>query len=169
MKELGKVGFGGGCHWCTEAVFSVLKGVEKVEQGWIKSTPPYDTFSEGVIVHYDNKIISLEELIEIHLSTHSSTSNHSMRAKYRSAIYVFNDTDRKLSEIILNSACISNEKNYITKVFSLKEFKVNHEQYLQYYTKNKNAPFCKNYIEPKLGLVKSKFPSNVSIIYDGKF
>ena len=45
-----KIGFGGGCHWCTEAIFQALNGVESVEQGWISSLNPYDTFSEAVIV-----------------------------------------------------------------------------------------------------------------------
>src|SRR3954451_12716902 len=84
-----KIGFGGGCHWCTEAVFLSLKGVEQVEQGWIASQPPYDAFSEAVVVTYDPLVITLTDLITIHLHTHASTSNHSMRQKYRSAVYWF--------------------------------------------------------------------------------
>ncbi|WP_317040044.1 peptide-methionine (S)-S-oxide reductase [Flavobacterium tructae] len=83
------IGFGGGCHWCTEAVFDFFKGVTNVQQGWIKSEAPDDTFSEAVLVDFDSRIIPLEVLIEAHLITHSSTSNHSMREKYRSAIYFF--------------------------------------------------------------------------------
>ncbi|MFV8270119.1 peptide-methionine (S)-S-oxide reductase [Flavobacterium sp. GT2N3] len=54
-----KVGFGGGCHWCTEAYFQSLKGVEIVEQGWISSKFPEDIFSEAVIVHYNPSVIPL--------------------------------------------------------------------------------------------------------------
>ncbi|MGJ8671076.1 MAG: peptide-methionine (S)-S-oxide reductase, partial [Oceanococcus sp.] len=43
-----RIGFGGGCHWCTEAVFNALRGVEQVSQGFIKSDPPHDSFSEAV-------------------------------------------------------------------------------------------------------------------------
>ncbi len=89
MGNLEKIGFGGGCHWCTEAVFQSLKGVEKVEQGWIASEGEASTLSEAVIVHFDTSQISLVLLIEIHLLTHESTSEHSMRKKYRSAIYYF--------------------------------------------------------------------------------
>ena len=47
MREMiSKIGFGGGCHWCTEAVFQSLKGVAKVEQGWIASFDEYNSFSE---------------------------------------------------------------------------------------------------------------------------
>ena len=53
IRNMKKIGFGGGCHWCTEAIFQALNGVESVEQGWISSLNPYDTFSEAVIVHFN--------------------------------------------------------------------------------------------------------------------
>lgn len=89
MSEIQKIGFGGGCHWCTEAVFQNLKGVNHVAQGWIASDENNTAFSEAVVVEFNPPKINLKTLIEIHLATHKSTSNHSMRKKYRSAIYVF--------------------------------------------------------------------------------
>ena len=83
-----KIGFGGGCHWCTEAVFQFLKGVTKVDQGWISSKEPNAYFSEAILLEYNPQLISLETLVSIHLHTHSSTANHSMRVKYRSAVYL---------------------------------------------------------------------------------
>lgn len=76
-----KIGLGGSCHWCTEAIFQSLIGVLKVEQGWISSEKGNTSFSEAVIVYFDDSIMSLNTLIEIHLYTHSCTSNHSMREK----------------------------------------------------------------------------------------
>ena len=99
--ELVKVGFGGGCHWCTEAVFQSLIGVEKVEQGWVASTEKNKNFSEAVVVHFDVKEINLKILIEIHLRTHKSTSNHSMRTKYRSAVYYFSHQQKEKSTKII--------------------------------------------------------------------
>ncbi|WP_309597677.1 peptide-methionine (S)-S-oxide reductase [Flavobacterium oreochromis] len=93
--NLEKIGFGGSCHWCTEAIFQSLKGVEKVKQGWIRSKNQNQNFSEAIVLYYDPKLISLPLLIEIHLHTHSCTSNHSMREKYRSAIYYFNKNDKE--------------------------------------------------------------------------
>ena len=89
MPKIDKVAFGGGCHWCTEAVFQALAGVEQVEQGFVKSRPPHDCFSEAVVVHFNAQIIPVKTLIEIHLRTHASSSAHTMRGKYRSAVYSF--------------------------------------------------------------------------------
>ncbi|MFG1450993.1 peptide-methionine (S)-S-oxide reductase [Xanthobacter sp. V2C-8] len=47
---MAKVGFGGGCHWCTEGVFQALRGVTQVDQGFLQSMAPADTWAEGVIV-----------------------------------------------------------------------------------------------------------------------
>ncbi len=77
MNKIDKIGFGGGCHWCTKAVFQSLNGVNNVKQGWIASDGEAFAFSEAVIVEYNAKIIPLEVLIEVHLRTHKSTSEHS--------------------------------------------------------------------------------------------
>ena len=62
MKKLDKIGLGGGCHWCTEAVFQSLKGVHLVEQGYIASEGIAASFSEAVIVHYNPDTVSYTHL-----------------------------------------------------------------------------------------------------------
>lgn len=156
---MNKIGFGGGCHWCTEAVFQFFDGVEKVEQGWIESNSPHNSFSEAVIVHFDPEKIDLETLIEAHLMTHSSTSNHSFREKYRSAIYHFSEMDKKMAEKILARFKVKHKLDYILKILPFKKFKPNTEEYLNYYLKNQEAPFCSAYILPKLKKLKAKYPT----------
>jgi len=153
-----KVAFGGGCHWCTEGVFESLKGIEKVEQGWISSTKEDAiTPSEAVIVHFDSSKISLDILIEIHLLTHNATSNHSFRKKYRSAIYTFSNEQEKISNEILKDKQKLFDKTLITKVYPFGEFKSNQEKFLHYYKDNPDKPFCKSYIEPKLKLILKEY------------
>lgn len=89
-----KIGIGGSCHWCTEAIFQSLIGVEEVLQGWIHSDGEATTFSEAVVITFDTNLITLEALIEIHLHTHSCTAMHSMRGKYRSALYYFDEAQK---------------------------------------------------------------------------
>ena len=151
-----KIGFGGGCHWCTEAYFQSLRGVKKVEQGWISSLPPNDRFSEAVMVHYDPLLIPLEILIAIHLHTHASTKNHSFREKYRSAVYVFDDNILEVEKLI--AECQQDFKEaIITEVLLFQQFKLNTEQQQNYYLKNKGGVFCERYISPKLLLIEKQF------------
>ena len=154
-----KIAFGGGCHWCTEAVFGSLRGVVEVNQGWIASEGEDQALSEGVIVHYDPTQIRLIDLIEVHLHTHSSQSNHRMRGKYRSAIYHFEGLQAGgiQSAIALLQSSFANP--IITQVLPFRAFKPSREEIAGYYFKNPGKPFCETYIEPKLRLLQEKFPS----------
>lgn len=158
-----KIAFGGGCHWCTEAVFLSLKGVVKVEQGYISSIETHASFSEGIIVHYHANEISLKTLIEIHILTHKSSSNHSMRKKYRSAIYTFSDAQQKVAQLLLDALQIEFKKEFITKVLPFSEFKASREAIQNYYQKNPNKPFCERYIHPKLQLLRNSHSKYLSI------
>ncbi len=155
-----KIGFGGSCHWCTEAIFQALKGVSQVDQGWIGALED-PILSEAVIVHYNSEIIDLEVLTEVHLRTHSCTSIHSMREKYRSAIYVFTESQFILSTQILHTLQAQFEDPIITKVLHFESFQLNTDNYLDYYRKNPDKPFCKNVIDPKLNKLRAHFSKHL--------
>ncbi len=156
-----QIGFGGGCHWCTEAVFNALKGVSSVRQGFIKSVKPNERYSEAVELDFDARIISEEDLIELHLHTHASTSNHGMRDKYRSAIYVFNDAQfiRVSNTLLKLQAGFS--KTLVTKVLHCVEFKPSLERYHHYYEKRLSETFCIRYIDPKIELIKARYATHL--------
>jgi peptide-methionine (S)-S-oxide reductase len=158
-----KIGFGGGCHWCTESVFQSLKGVQNVVQGWIASENENDSFSEAVIVHFDPDLVDLRVLIEIHLNTHSSTSSHARRGKYRSGIYTFEQTQYNAAVKIKMSFQEAFNNELITEVYRFKEFKPSPDQYQDYYLKNPEKPFCQRYISPKLKWVEKQFPSRIKM------
>ena len=157
-----KIGFGGGCHWCTEAVFQILLGVQKVEQGWIASEGEHSSFSEAIIVHFDYSKISLDILTAIHLLTHSCTSMHNMRIKYRSAIYYFCTTQIKKTNNAIEQIQSEFDEKIITQVLPFTSFKENKEKYQNYYFKNPENQFCKRYINPKLKMLMSKFSRHVN-------
>ncbi len=160
--EYKKIALGGGCHWCTEAVFQSLKGVEKVEQGFVAPLQDLNSYSEAVIVHYNADLISLKDLIEVHLDTHKSTSNHSFRKKYRSAIYVFDHEDEKKSETCIKDIQESFREKIITKVYPFGKFKLSKIQFHNYYFNNPEKPFCETYISPKLQTLLQKFDKKVN-------
>ena len=158
-----KIAFGGGCHWCTEAVFQSLQGVAEVNQGWVASTNKNNTFSEAVIVHFNPLDINLKDLISIHLATHKSTSNHSMRKKYRSAFYVFSNQQKTESENILTEVQENIASQIITQILPFSEFKPSEVQFQNYYKKNPQKPFCQKYILPKLELISNRFAANAIV------
>lgn len=161
--EFMEIGFGGGCHWCTEAVFQSLIGVSKVAQGWISSEGENESYSEAVVVTFDPSLISMAILIEIHLLTHASTAMHSMRVKYRSAIYYQDLTQRRAVEVILEN--LQQSERYITQILFLKSFKLNKEKFLNYYQSKPEAPFCKTFISPKLNFLRKQFGTVVKPSY----
>jgi peptide-methionine (S)-S-oxide reductase len=123
--DVQRIGFGGGCHWCTEAVFAALRGVIRVEQGFIRADAPDDKFSEAF--HPDK--ISLGSLIEIHLRTHSSTSNHSMRRKYRSAVYVMDEVQAEDARRVLLEIGQEFDAPLVTRILPFRTFKASDERF----------------------------------------
>jgi peptide-methionine (S)-S-oxide reductase len=158
-----KIGFGGSCHWCTEAIFSSLHGVSAVEQGWIASEAEDASFSEAVIVSYNAEVVNLKTLVAVHLYTHSCTSEHIMRTKYRSAIYVLTDEDRLAAMAEIRILQLEFSKPVITRVLPFKSFKSNTTDYLNYYYKDPAKPFCENIVNPKLRLLLQKFKKETDI------
>ena len=152
-----KIALGGGCHWCTEAIFQSLKGVVKVEQGFVASTGKNKTFSEAVIVHFDAALITLQVLIEIHLHTHKSASNHTMRTKYRSAVYVFSEQQKQDALQILDICQVQFANKLITEVLVFDAFKASRVQIQNYYFSNPEKPFCETFINPKLKMLLNQF------------
>ena len=161
ISDKNKIGFGGGCHWCTEAVFCALDGVDNVESGFVLSESPDDTFSEGVRLEFNPYKIELSVLIEVHLRTHASTSLHKMRGKYRSAIYVFSDQQAAMVKGHLASLQLEFESPIVTQVLAFVDFKHVDERFANYYDNGPSRPFCTTYIDPKLKLLRERFAQNV--------
>lgn len=155
MKD--KIAFGGGCHWCTEAVFQSLVGVFEVEQGFVASIDENTAFSEAVIVHFDTTKISIGVLIEIHLHTHRSASNHSMRKKYRSAVYTFSEAQKNIAIAQLKLLQFQFQNQLVTQVLPFNGFRASRKQIQNYYYNNPEKPFCESFINPKLQILLKKF------------
>ncbi len=157
-SKLKKIALGGGCHWCTEGVFVSLRGVVQVEQGWVASTPPYDAFSEAVIVHYDPEVISAEDLIGVHLETHAATKNHGLRHRYRSAVYAFLPEDGQRFEAILVGLAEEFPEPLVTGVYPFVDFKPSLPEHQDYYRTDPERPFCQRFIAPKLAALRASRP-----------
>jgi len=161
MGTIRKIGLGGGCHWCTEAVFQSLRGVSEVAQGFVASEGDASTFSEAIVVAFDPDEIPLEVLVRIHLLTHESTVVHSLRTKYRSAIYTMEPGDRQELEDMWEGLQAEFGDKLVTQILPFREFTPSAERFHNYYYADREKPFCKKHIDPKLKRLQEKFAKYV--------
>ena len=150
-------GFGGGCHWCTEAVFQPLVGISAVRQGFIRSDAPDDGWSEAVEVEFDSARIALRDLLGVHLATHASTADHKMRGKYRSAVYLTEAGPRDEVAALIGALGQELGARFVTRALLHRGFKPSDPRFHDYYRTNPEKPFCQSYIEPKLAKLRAGY------------
>ena len=158
----------GGCFWCTEAVFSMVKGVEKVIPGYIGGkidNPNYQMVCNGNTGHaeaikctFNELIISLDEILNIFFLTHDPTQlnkqGNDVGTHYRSAIFCKDKEQLNKVEEFMRSIQNRYDDKIVTEV-SLNDTFYNAETYhFNYYANNKNAPYCQIVIKPKIEKLK---------------
>lgn len=160
-----KAVFGGGCFWCTEAVFKMLNGVEKVLPGYSGGTvmnPTYKQVSGGetghaevIYIEYDPNKISYRDLLTVFFASHDPTTvnrqGNDVGSQYRSVIFYTNeDQKREASEFI-------KELDAVTELKPLQEFFEAENYHHDYYQAHKGEQYCKIIINPKLEKVQKNF------------
>lgn len=161
--------FGGGCFWCTEAIFKMLKGVESVEPGYAGGTtadPDYQKIgdhAEVVKIEFNPSEIEFSDLLTVFFATHDPTTPNQQGAdigsQYRSLILFTapeQETDaRKFIEELNDSSEFG--EPIVTEIKPLDEFYLAETEHLDYYQRNQNSGYCQVVINPKLQKVKTKF------------
>ena len=156
--------FGGGCFWCTEAVFSQLKGVSGVVSGYAGGqtpNPSYDDVCSGTTGHaevikitFDPQVIPLSVLLEVFLATHDPASlnqqGYDVGTQYRSIILY---PDQEQLPVIKKAL----KPGYVTEVKPLDKFYLAENYHQKYYDKNTSAPYCRVIISPKLQKLRREF------------
>ncbi len=169
MKET--IVFGGGCFWCTEAVFEMMRGITKTTPGYAggsKLNPTYQEVCSGDTGHaevleieYDPKIISFDVLLEIFFTMHDPTSLNRQGAdtgaQYRSIILYTSDAQKKEAEQYIQKAHKDFDKPIVTEVKKLDKFYTAEEYHKKYYDNNPLQPYCLFVTRPKVDRVKKKF------------
>ena len=164
---------GAGCFWCVEAVFSRVKGVEKVESGYSGgkiSNPTYKEVCSGLTGHaeviqvtFDPEVISFAKILEIFFKTHDPTTLNrqgaDMGTQYRSAIFFHSDEQKKVAQEVkdmLNRAKIWNDP-IVTEISPFTKFYKAEDCHQDYFANNKNQPYCQMVITPKVGKFEKLF------------
>lgn len=171
-----RVTFGGGCFWCTEAVFQELTGVIKVESGYsggkIKS-PTYREVTSGrtghaevVEVTYDQTKISYEDLVKIHLTTHNPTTLNSQGAdkgsQYRSIVFYRTEEEQQLAIEAIQEVQQSLDEMIVTELKIFEAFYVAEAYHQDYYASNPSKAYCQAVINPKLKKFRALYKAKLN-------
>ena len=156
--------FGGGCFWCTEAVFERLDGVKAVTSGYAGGAKPNPTYkevcngdtghAEVIQIEFDPAKISFEKLLDVFWEAHDPTTLNRPGADtgthYRSVIFFHSETQKTAAEKSKRAAAARFRDPIVTELAPLTKF-YNAEAYHQdYFRNNSNAPYCRVVIRPKL-------------------
>ncbi len=168
-KSLQLATFGGGCFWCTEAVFQEVKGVEKVVSGYsggnAPGKPTYREVCSGltghaevVQVNFDANVISYEDILVIFMTTHDPTTLNRQGAdrgtQYRSVIYYHNEAQREIAEVVKKEVSPYFDNAIVTEISPLDVFYEAEEYHQDYYRNNQTQGYCSFVITPKLAKLR---------------
>ncbi|OGG60386.1 peptide-methionine (S)-S-oxide reductase [Candidatus Kaiserbacteria bacterium RIFCSPHIGHO2_01_FULL_56_24] len=170
--------FGGGCFWCTEAVFKMLKGVVHVEPGYAGGqmvNPRYEQVSAGntghaevIRVTYDPTRISYEDLLMVFFGSHDPTTpdrqGNDIGEQYRSVIFYADEEEKATAVRLIKDldGSLDDGTRVVTQVEPLKDFFNAEDYHKDYYEKNAAAPYCQIIIEPKLEKIRKRFTELVN-------
>jgi len=168
---------GGGCFWCTEAVFLNVKGVTKVVSGYeggkVKN-PTYREVCTGETGHaevtqitYDPSKVTFEELLEVFWNTHDPTTLNKQGAdegtQYRSVVFYHNDEQKKIAEAYKKQLEASHvyKNPIVTEITPASAFYAAEDYHQNYYELNPNQGYCQYVIRPKVEKFKKQFASKL--------
>ncbi len=173
-----------GCFWCSEAIFSRLKGVRTVLPGYSGGTvqnPTYDLVcggrtghAESIQIKFDPKIISFEKILEVFWHTHDPTTlnrqGNDVGTQYRSAIFYHNQKQKDIAE--KSKMAIINQRVYhdpiVTEITAFRDFYAAEDYHKTYYDKNQDNPYCNFVIKPKVKKLLLKYGKDVKEGYTNK-
>ena len=168
-KNLQIATLGGGCFWCTEAVFQEVKGVEKVVSGYaggnVPGEPTYREICSGLTGHaeviqitYDANIISFEDILVIFMTTHDPTTLNKQGAdrgtQYRSVIFYHDENQQKIATEVLKQIQDYYNDKIVTELSTLPIFYKATVEHQNYYRENTQQGYCSFVIEPKLAKLR---------------
>lgn len=170
-KQLQTATFGGGCFWCTEAMFQRLRGVHSVASGYSggdERTANYKAVCSGATEHaeviqvvFDPDEISYADLLQVHMFTHNPTTLNQQGAdkgtQYRSVIFAHDEHQQQLAEEVLAKLQADYEQPIVTEIAPFDAFYPAEDYHQNYYELNAGAGYCQMVIGPKLAKLQTLF------------
>jgi peptide-methionine (S)-S-oxide reductase len=161
---------GGGCFWCTEAIFQMLPGVKSVASGYGGGTTENPTYkevctgntghAEVIQVTYDPQVVSYEKILETFWDAHDPTTlnrqGHDSGTQYRSIILYNNEAQKVAAEKSKAEAQKHFSSPIVTQIVPLKKFYKAEGYHQDYYRSNPDQPYCRFVIRPKVEKFEQK-------------
>ena len=173
IKSLDTAVLAGGCFWCMEAIFSQLKGIEKVESGYCGGSvknPSYKEVctgktghAESIRITFNPAVISYKQILRVFFTLHDPTSlnrqGNDVGSQYRSEIFYVNENQKEAAEQVIKE--VTEEKLWdnpiVTVLEPLREFYIAEEYHQDYYKKNPLNPYCFMVIKPKIAKLRKEY------------
>lgn len=164
--------FGGGCFWCTEAMFLQLQGVERVESGYSGGNlknPSYKEVCTGstghaevVRVTYLETDISFRELLQIHLASHDPTTlnrqGNDVGTQYRSIVFYQSEEEKKIAKEVVEEFQFMYDHKVTTQIVPFEVFYIAEQDHQNYFELSGSSnSYCQIVIDPKVKKFKEKF------------
>lgn len=180
-KDLEIATLANGCFWCTEAIFSRVKGIKSVIPGYSggsTNNPSYEQVCTGITGHaeaiqiqYDSKIISFEKILDIFWHTHDPTTlnrqGNDVGTQYRSAIFYHDDNQKNIAEKLKKE--LEKEDVFknpiVTEIVPFSKFYPAENYHKEYFENNRNAPYCSFVIDPKIQKLLQKYSDKIKKEY----
>lgn len=169
--------FGGGCFWCTEAVFQNVNGVNQVVSGYMGGELKHPTYmeicngdtghAEVIQIDFDENVITFYELLLIFFKTHTPTTlnrqGNDTGTQYRSVIFYANQDQKIQAEKMVNELTEQHvfDKPIITQISPMSDFYEAEDYHQNYFNQNQGKPYCAFVIQPKLNKFASDFKDKI--------
>ena len=166
---------GGGCFWCTEAVYEQVEGVTSVESGYSNGhalNPSYEQVCGGetghnevVRVSFDNARITLREVLEIFFHIHDPTTRNrqgnDVGTQYRSGIYFHNAEQERVAREVLAEANAANKGRVVTEIQAESNYSKAEDYHQHYFANHPGQGYCAFVVGPKVEKFKRTFAARV--------
>ncbi|MDY7576789.1 peptide-methionine (S)-S-oxide reductase MsrA [Herbaspirillum sp. RTI4] len=162
---------GGGCFWCTEAVFQQVKGVQHVESGYTGGhmvNPTYEQVCQGVTGHtevvkleFDSDVVSYRDILEIFFTIHDPTTlnrqGNDTGTQYRSAIYTVSPDQANIARTIATEMACVWDAPIVTEVAPLGDYYKAEQYHQDYFNQHPLQGYCAFVVAPKVAKFRQVF------------
>lgn len=171
---------GGGCFWCTEAVYVELRGVHKVVSGYAGGAlpnPSYQAICTGTTGHaevvqitYDPSVVSFKEILQIFFTVHDPTTLNRQGAdvgtQYRSVIFYHNEEQKRIAKEVMAEITAAKiwSNPLVTELSPAPVFYPAEDYHQDYFANNGNQPYCQVVIAPKVAKFRKQYLDQLKVV-----